>query len=175
LDASAAHSSEFGPEQELAFALTGTVALPSPFPATGRVSILVVRETQAPDDQPHIKVFLKSVQVVNVQCIVTRIVAREAVRAIGYYSNGQTEAMDGVWTVVPIERFLQTFATASQAAKDLENDRGCSFEVPLLLRAVLYVPESAQVLHRIELGLTAAVSAGAPVPITSEQELRCCC
>ncbi len=121
MDARPAHSSEFGPEQERHSPHWYVV---HPRSATVGFSMLVVRETQAPDDQPHNKVFLKSVQVVNVQCIVTRIVAREAVRAIGYYSNGQTEAMDGVWTVVPIERFLQTFATASQAAKDLEQDRG---------------------------------------------------
>jgi hypothetical protein len=175
LDARLALSSEFGPEQALTFALTGTVALPSPFPATGRVSILIVQETKARREQHDPKFFLKSVQVVNVQCIVTRSVALDAVRAIGYYSDGEKEAKDGEWTVVPVEQFSQMHATANQAAKNLEKDRGGCLEFPLLERAVLYVPESAPVLHRIEFGLTAAVSAGAPVPLTSDDELRCCC
>ena len=176
MDARSALSSEFGPEQELAFALSGTVAIPSPFPAMGQVSVLVVPETQVRKEHRDPRFFLKSVQVVNVQCVVTRIIARNAVRAIGYYSDGESESKDGEWTVVPTERLSQMLATANHAAKELEKDRGRSFELPLFEKAVLYVPESAPVLHRIEFGLTAAVSAVAPVPLVSDHDdLGCCC
>ncbi len=175
MDARPVRPSEFGPKQELAFALTGTVALPSPFPATGQVFLLIVAGAPEREGPQALKFFLKSVQVVNSQCIATRTIARDAVRAIGYYSKGGQETRDGEWTVVPIDRLPQIALAATQAAEAREIDRSGSLEFLLFENAVLYVPESAQVLHRLEFGLTAAVSAVAPVPFTSEQELSCCC
>ncbi|MGO9914874.1 MAG: hypothetical protein ACLQIB_09210 [Isosphaeraceae bacterium] len=171
-------SSEFGPKQEMAFSVTGTVAIPSPIPATGEVSaLLVVQDTQDKKEQSNLnfKTLLKSVQVVNQQCVVTRIVAYDSVRAVAFYSDGDKEARDGEWTVVPASRLAPMLAPALQALKEVDKERGGTFEFPLFERAVLYVSESASILHRVEFGLTAAVSAEAPLPLLSGHERPCCC
>ena len=62
--------------QQTAIALAGTVPLPAPFPASGPVSVILIRE----DD--GWETYVKIVQVVSLQRIVTRFVRRADIRAI---------------------------------------------------------------------------------------------
>lgn len=156
------YSSELGPDQEIALAVTGTAALPSPFPATARVSLLIIPGLKVGQREGVARYFLKSVQVISPRCIVTRTVGLDDVRAIGYPSSGS----EGEWTIAPIGRCAAQIDAAIEASKPAEADAGFSYEIPLFDQAVLHVIEHAAVLHRQEYGLTAAVSAEASGPLT---------
>ena len=154
-------STELGPDQRLALALAGTVALPSPFPATGRVSVLMVPRPRQHDQATELDFFLKSIHVVSPRNIVTRIVEIDALRAVGCYSGDGGYSWGGEWTVVPAGYLSEKIKAAMKSLSSADlGPGGGSYEIPLLESAVLYVPESTPVLHRQELSLEASVTRG---------------
>ena len=141
--------------QRTAMALAGTVPLPAPFPASGPVSVVLIREDGGWE------AYIKIVQVVSLHRIVTRFVRRADIRAIrapaGPAPNGGPES----W---PIRKFKQAqgeIDAREQALRAGARDQGTPAELELdwHRQAIVYVPESASVLHRVEVGVTAAVSA----------------
>jgi hypothetical protein len=141
--------------QQTAIALAGTVPLPSPFPASGPISVVLIREDG--DWETYIKI----VQVVSLHRIVTRYVRRADIRAIrapaGPTPNGGPES----W---PIRKFKHAQAEIDAREQTLRagaKDPGtpAEIEVGWHPEAIVYVPEGASVLHRVEVGVTAAVSA----------------
>jgi len=141
--------------QQTAIALAGTVPLPAPFPAFGPVSVVLIREDGGWET------YIKIVQVISLHRIVTRYVRRADIRAIrapaGPKPNGGPES----W---PIRKFKQAqgeIDAREQTLRTQAKDQGTPAELELdwHAQAIVYVPESASVLHRVEVGVTAAVSA----------------
>lgn len=164
-------SAGFGFHHRAALALAGTIPLPSPFPASGRVYLIGVANSQTTNGNGHsngVDFYLKSVQVISERNILSRTLEIDSVRAIGFHRasdhNGHDQhprANGDDWQVVPIDD-SNTVAEAMQRLRDARNgNQNGSLEVLLYEKAVLYVHEAAPVLHHQELGITAAISAEA--------------
>lgn len=143
---------EFHPGHHTALRLAGTVPLPSPFPASGPVSVMV-----APDGE-HFEIYVKILHVVGDKRIITRFVRPEDIRAIR--ARPETGAHGGPETW-PIHGIKQVGNELEQRAKELieKAKKGIFEEAVWYAAAIVYVVESAPVLHRNEIGVTAAVSA----------------
>jgi hypothetical protein len=155
------------PHHSLGLNLVGTVALPSPFPAEGR--IYVVRHPAAPgakgeDVKPtyHIKI----VQKLSDSHSITRIVSLDHVRMIRFSQPGESVTKGtspaGKAGPTPSELSLDDLkkeVTAVPWAKAVK-DENHSYEVELQPHrtGVVYVPEAAPVLLRHECTVTAATS-----------------
>lgn len=161
----------FGFHHRTALALAGTIPLPSPFPASGRVYLIGVANTQTTNGNGHsngVDFYLKSVQVISERNILSRTLEIDSVRAIGFHRPSEHKDHDRPphvngddWQVVPIDD-SNTVAEAMQRLRDARNgSQNGSLEVLLYEKAVLYVREAAPVLHHQELGITAAISAEA--------------
>ncbi len=134
-----------------ALTLAGTVALPSPYPAAGAVSVVVSRHGE------DFEVFVKILQVVSERRIITRFVRPEDVRAIRGHHAALSEGGPESWPVLGIKK-LQ--AELDKRVKELiARARTGIFDESLWYSsAIVYVPEAAPVLHRNEVGVTAAIS-----------------
>jgi hypothetical protein len=143
---------EFQPSHVTALTLAGTVALPSPYPATGIVSVVIAR------DGEDFEVFIKILQVISERRVITRLVRPEDVRAIRGDPDGTIGGGPESW---PLRSIRKLKAELDRRAKDLlaKANTGLPAESPWYPSAIVYVPESAPVLHRNEVGVTAAVSA----------------
>jgi hypothetical protein len=143
---------EFQPSQHTALTLAGTVPLPSPYPASGSVSLVMVR------DGEDYEILVKILQVVGDKRIITRFVRPEDIRAIRGNPDGTIGDGPDSWPVLGIKKIK---GALDQRAKDLtEKARttGLLDEAPWFDAAIAYVAEAAPVLHRNEAGVTAAVS-----------------
>lgn len=149
-------SKDLGPEQMTALGLVGTVALPSPFPASGR--ILLVRHPLPPgtDDESARKYHVKIVQAINDSCIVTRFVDHNAVRLIRFQPASQGEpskerpfSLDqaAVQKMVSDQKWDVTDERASHEIEPYPQHTG-----------VVHVPETQPVLLRYDLSVPAATS-----------------
>ena len=143
---------EFHPSHLTALTLAGTVPLPSPYPACGSVSVVIV---------PHgedFEVFVKIVQVVSDRRIITRFVRPEDVRAIRAHPEGTNGYGPESW---PVRGSKTIQGELDRRSEDLlAGARTGVFTESLWYHsAIVYVPESAPVLHRNDVGVTAAVSA----------------
>jgi hypothetical protein len=155
---------EFGPDQTVAFALAGTVALPSPFPATGRVSIGLFPprgfrpSEKAKEEEFEPSFLLKIVQLVNEKHIVTRFVRPKDLRAVRSRPEERPRAELPAWT---IQTAAEVSGRIEEKKRILIKDftKGGPAEDELFAEAIVYVPESAPVLHRLDIGMTAAESA----------------
>jgi hypothetical protein len=141
--------------QQTAIALAGTVPLPSPFPASGPISVVLIREDG--DWETYIKI----VQVVSLHRIVTRFVRRADIRAIRAPAGPAPHGGPESW---PIRKFKHAQAEIDAREQTLRagaKDPGtpAALELDWHAEAIVYVPEGASVLHRVEVGVTAAVSA----------------
>jgi hypothetical protein len=162
-------SCEFGPSQKLAFALAGTVAIPSPFPAHGTVSIGIFPATGGADSAPRF--FLKIVETASSRTIVTRLVALEDVRAVRLYSGKGSIGESQSWTYKTIEELSGLINDKTNLLMGVAKS-GLAYEVELFAEpAIVFVPESAPVLLRYEIGVTAAVCAES-APAT-KREIPC--
>jgi hypothetical protein len=152
--------SDFSQAQQAAFALAGTVALPSPFPASGMVSIgLFPPHEGAKEGEVRRRFYLKSVQIVSEKHIVTRFVHLEDFRAVRLLPDKRSHAE---WERCPIQTAeeVRELIDAKKRILIANSMTGGPSEVELFAeRAILYVPESARVLHRVEIGMAAAQSA----------------
>jgi hypothetical protein len=149
---------EFTNEHHHAVTIAGTIALPSPYPATGR-AFFVLSEW----DSEQV-IYIKLVQVVNLRQIITRYIRPEDVRAIRPKPASATSDDPNDWPILSpaktqkeIRAGEATIVAHATAAKLHYLEELWHPEV------ILYVPESAGVLHRHEIGATAAVSAEGPV------------
>ena len=85
---------DFHQGHQAAMKLAGTVALPSPFPAFGSVSIVV-----APDDGDH-ETYLGIVQHVTGKRIITRFVKLADVRAIRVPATAEAQGSPDTWELI---------------------------------------------------------------------------
>jgi hypothetical protein len=158
-------TSELGDDQKLAFDLAGTVALPSPFPAAGRV--LLVR-LPAPDrgreGGRRPRFVIKIVQVVNEKQLFTAFVHPHDVRAIRVHSGAGSPADLRSWSFVSGEDLRAALEDAIDELGKPDFDTGGSFEAQLYEQAIVYVPETAQLLARVEYGVPAGVAVAIEVP-----------
>ena len=153
-------SGPFSSRQAVVFALAGTVALPSPRPATGQVFLGVTSKHNGNPLLPTAfpKYYVKSIETVNDSLRITRIINLDDLKAIGFITRA---------TLSHPETFETKTVDHKDIVKSLEAgikglvDGNGGEEVLLFEAVVLYVPEGAPVFVRIvrEFGVTAAMAA----------------
>jgi hypothetical protein len=143
---------EFQLSHHTALMLAGTVPLPSPYPACGPVSLAITR------DGEDYEVFVKILQVVSDRRIITRFVRPEDVRAIRGHSNGRDGGGPESWPLHGLKRIKGELDKRAKELLERARKTGVLDEAPWYAAAIVYVGESAPVLHRDEIGVTAAVS-----------------
>ena len=143
---------EFHACHHAALRLAGTVPLPSPQPASGPVSVVVAK------DEDAFEVFVKILQVVGDKRIITRFVRREDIRAIRARPDGGAAGGPDTWPIHGIKKIQGQFDERAKALIE-KAKLGIFEEAAWYSAAIVYVVESAPVLHRNEIGVTAAVSA----------------
>jgi hypothetical protein len=158
-------TSDFGADQQRAFDLAGTIALPSPFPAFGRLLVVRVARpktvtsqnpTQGNNPEDNASYILKLVQTVSEKLLVTRFVSPGDVRSARVVAGAASTADPNSWQLIDGNELRAELLKIDwgNAAKEERS----SHELELYAAAVLYVPESVQVLVRLEFGLPAALS-----------------
>ena len=142
-------SLDFGPKQRLALALAGTVALPSPFPAWGRVYLGINphHNPMLPGGSPRF--FLKIVQFVSIRQVITRIFDLDALRAVSLVGDGEKEGACAPREPEPVEEYAEQIAFARRWLEEGADGTGV-FELSLFPKAVLHVPEATPMLVRIQ-------------------------
>jgi hypothetical protein len=149
-------TTEFTDEHKATLALAGTVAMPSPFPASARMFVGI--KPNPPADDPH---YLKIVERVGDKHTVTRLLSLKDLRAVRLRPS-DSEAYDDVreWELKTREQLQAELATATSG---LPAKPATAHEVPLFDEAeqegVVYVPETAPVLVRTEFGVLAGEAA----------------
>jgi len=144
------------PEQFLAMQLAGTVALPSPSPATGSVEIAT--RTNAPG------IYLRIVHRVSQKLTIIRYVSVDHVRAIcTHWEVGEAAGAVKGGAGKPPLAICWACKTPVEFGPLLEQrlkaGKSGSFPLPWLEDAIVYVPEQTPVLMQVDVGLTAAESA----------------
>jgi hypothetical protein len=153
-------ASELGAEHKLAFDLAGTVGLPSPFPATGRVSLIRSAQNEAgPSGGSKPRFFIKILQSVSPKQIMTVFVDPYDVRGVRYHTGRGTVADASSWKFMNIDDVRARIKSAIEELTKPSYAASGSFEIPLFEEAIVYVPESAPLLARAEIALVAAVAA----------------
>jgi hypothetical protein len=168
--------------QQRAFSLAGTVGLPAPFPAVGYL-YLVFNEDENPIDsieQNHeseteseseaeaelfeqdsgfgAETLLKIVHEVSPKVTIVRLVRLMDVSALFLPEDpNKVDFDEGTWY---LEKDLIGLALSCLGeAGERSDEHESPDEVPLALRpGIVFVPETARLLHQVELGLTAAES-----------------
>jgi hypothetical protein len=144
---------DFHQGHQSAMKLAGTVALPSPYPALGSVAIVV-----APDDGDH-ETYLRIVQHVTGKRIITRFVRLADVRAIRVPATADAEGNPETWELIGPKEIGRRIAKHEKGLRATASKSGSASDADWLAAAIVYVPEAASVLHRNDVGVTAAVSA----------------
>ena len=144
---------DFHPSHQTAIKLAGTVALPSPFPAFGALHIVV-----APEDGDY-ETYFRIVQPVSGKRIITRFVRLADVRAVKAPAKADAAGSPETWEVIGPKDIQRKIAKEEQELRALATKSGVACESQWLPAAIVYVPEAAPVLHRNDIGVTAAVSA----------------
>jgi hypothetical protein len=147
---------QLGESQRAAFALAGTVALPSPFPASGLISIGVFPPpADAKEHEPTY--YLRIVERVSDSNIVTRHIRPEDVRAFRVRSKVEPYPEQNEWT---LHLAADKFKFIDSLKKKLQENllKGGPTEIALFDHAptIVYVPDGAPVLLRIEMSVTAS-------------------
>jgi hypothetical protein len=127
---------DFHSGHQTAMKLAGTVALPSPFPAFGSVSIVV-----APEDGDH------------------EIVRLADVRAIRVPATPEALGSPETWNLIGPKEVQRRIAKHEKDLRSAVSKSKSASESEWLAAAIVYVPEAAPVLHRNDVGVTAAESA----------------
>jgi hypothetical protein len=144
---------DFRPSHQAAMKLAGTVALPSPFPAFGSISIVVALE-----DGEH-ETYLRIVQQITTKRIVTRFVRLSDVRAVRAPAKSEDEGSPEIWALFGPKEVQRRIAKKEKELRLAASKSSTACESEWLPAAVVYVPEAAPVLHRNDVAVTAAVSA----------------
>jgi hypothetical protein len=144
---------DFQPTHQGALKIAGSVALPSPFPACGTLSILV-----APDDGEY-ETYIRIVQQVSGRRIITRFVRLADVRAIRAPDASEAHCTPETWPIIGLKEVQRRIGKKEKELRTAATKSGSACESEWLPAAIVYVPEAAPVLHRNDVGVTAAVSA----------------
>jgi hypothetical protein len=144
---------DFQPSHQAAMKLAGTVALPSPFPAFGALHIVV-----APEDGDF-ETYFRIVQQVTGKRIITRFVRMADVRAIKAPAKADAAGSPETWALTGPKDIQRKIAKQEKELRAQATKTGVACESPWLPAAIVYVAEAAPVLHRNDVGVTAAVSA----------------
>ena len=119
---------EFSHEQKAALALAGTVALPSPFPASARILIGIMPQ---PDATIPRRYYLKIVEFIDDTCNVTRLVNLDDLRAVRLVpESGLVEDLSA-WTLLTAEDLYPTLERAKDSLKQAASTTFRAFELPL--------------------------------------------
>ena len=136
-----------------AVTLVGTVALPSPYPAYGQASFVLA------DWDGDTMVYVKLVQVVTKKQFITRFIKPGDIRAI----RSKPDAGDGdpeTWPILSPAKTRKEIDAGETALIANAKEAGAKYlEESWHTAVILYVLEAAPILHRLEAGVTAAVSA----------------
>jgi hypothetical protein len=191
---------EFRTEQSIAHALAGTVALPSPFPASARIYV-GIRPGHNPAGAG--RYYLKLVEAVSDKLVVTRLVSLEDARAVRFRPESGRPADLWDWTLYTADDLHDELEYAKAALSQAAAAQPGAHELPLVPekgpkgpdatppdragqpptagkpagaarqpQGIVYVPESAPVLVRVEYGVVAAEAATVYPPILLHG--RCC-
>jgi hypothetical protein len=144
---------DFHPSHQVAMKLAGTVALPSPFPAFGSLHIVV-----APEDGDY-ETYLRIVQQVTGKRIITRFVRLADVRAIRAPAKPEAAGSPETWDLTGPKEIQRKIAKKEKELRAQATKSETACESEWLPAAIVYVAEAAPVLHRNDVGVTAAVSA----------------
>jgi hypothetical protein len=144
---------DFHATHQAALKIAGTVALPSPFPACGSLSIVV-----APEDGDY-ETYLRIVQPVTGKRIITRFVRLADVRALRAPETAEASGAPETWPIIGAREIQRRIAKKEKELRAAATKSGSASESEWLPAAIVYVPEAAPVLHRNDVGVTAAVSA----------------
>ena len=158
-------SHEYGQHTTEALAKAGTVQFPCPPPASGKLYLGINpdfsdghRNPDLPSVSPQY--FLRLVHIVSQQLVITRIIDLKELRGVSLPAAPTTK--DGASRVFrTVNDFTEEITNAISALTKAESKKPGEYEVVLFEDAVIYVPESAPVLLRIqyELGVSAAEAA----------------
>jgi hypothetical protein len=155
---------DFTRTHQTAILLAGTVALPSPFPASGSLSIVLTPEEGEPE------VYIKIVQVLSHKRLITRFLRLADLRAIRAPKPGAPPGGPETWPVVGLGECRREIETIEKDLREKVKKSKSHVEGDWLPAAIVYAAETAPVLHRDEVGVTAAVSAEdvgySPLPAT---------
>jgi hypothetical protein len=153
----------YGDAQITALALAGTVALPSPFPASARISMVISPEPSEDGTSTEQRFSLKLVEVIGDKLVVTRFVRVEHVRAIRFRSGSNTNKEPWTWQLKTSQELYADFRTTEDELKahsQTFKSAGTKFSFEQNLetgtRGIVYVPEIAPVLVRTEVAVVAA-------------------
>jgi hypothetical protein len=153
----------YGDEQIAALSLAGTVALPSPFPASARISMVMSPEPSEDGTSTEQKFSLKLVEVIGDKLIVTRFVSLENVRAIRFCFGSNTNDDPWIWKLKIFRELSADFRTTKEELKAYSQtfkNAGTIFSFEQNLesgtRGIFYVPETAPVLVRTDVAVVAA-------------------
>jgi hypothetical protein len=173
-------ASRLGGNHLRSIALAGTIAVPSPFPALGRIDVSTQGMTKDEVDcledpssfeavQFFKKVLVEIAHEVNPRLTITRVVRLCDIAAAFLPSDtSQVSLSHGQW-------YLSAELESLVLDKLSElNSHELPALVPLLFEAVVYLPETAKVLLRVETGMTAAetVEYYPPTPGDRSQAFR---
>ena len=169
---------EFSPKQKAAFALAATVALPSPFPASGRIIIGIMPR---PAESVPERFYVKTVESKSDKHIITQLVNLDDLRAVRLHPESGPYANLSEWTLLTREDLNDVIELAKQdlmgavgtsrrgfefllfaermADRDGEGRKHSGDGAPPERKGVIYVPETAPVLVRAEFGVAAAEAA----------------
>lgn len=172
---------EFDRDQRAAFALSATIPLPCPFPASGRISLGIMPR---PNDDVDDRYYIKIVEDVGDQQRVTRLVALEDVRGIRLRPSDDEYAPLKDWTLLTAEDFQVPIQEVKDRLKLAADGNGRAFEIPLFtaanntdpqLQGIVYVPETAPTLVRTEYAVSAAEAAEHPRSLARGSGGAGCC
>jgi hypothetical protein len=159
----AMHVLAYGAEQIAALALAGTVALPSPFPASARISMVMSPENSDDGTSTEQQFSLKLVEVIGDKLIATRFVSLDNVRAIRFRTGSNTNTDPWIWRLKTSRELSADFRTTNDGLKDYSQtfkNAGTKFLFEQNLESgtqgIVYVPETAPVLVRTEVAVVAA-------------------
>jgi hypothetical protein len=169
-------SNQFGQTTKDALAKAGTVALPCPSPASGRLYLGI-----NPDFDPHLaggspKFFLRLVQTVSARQMITRIVDLNELRGISL-PRPPTKVGETAREFRTANGIAKEIGAATDSLTKAEQvERGVVHELCLFEDAVIYVRESAPVFVQIqyEFGVCAA-EAAENVEFTGMSHYGCMC
>jgi hypothetical protein len=167
----------YGDAQIAALTLAGTVALPTPFPASARISIVMSPELSEDGISTEQRFSLKLVEVIGDKLIVTRFVSLENVRAIRFCSGSNTKDDPWIWQLKISKELSVDFNSTKEELKahsETFTSAGTKFSFEHALgsgtRGTVYVPETAPVLVRTEVAVVAAQA----VDIANPAAIRIC-
>jgi hypothetical protein len=157
-------ASRLGENHLRSIALAGTVAVPSPFPSLSRIDVSTygitkdeVDSLDAPTSfealQFFRKVLVEIAHEVNPRLTITRVVKLcDVAAAFLPADTSQVSLSHGQWYLSAELEALVLDKLSELDTQDLPA------LVPLLFESIVYLPETAKVLLRVETGMTAAES-----------------